>query len=159
MVGSSFTVVDRGLEAIVKELLLAGTDNSYVAVGVLQDTKHEGDGVSLVNIATWNEYGTANGHIPERSFMRGTYANGKEEIASVQRRAAKGVASGQFTIQTGLTIIGQKFQAMVRKRISSSIPPPNAPSTIAKKGSSTTLIDTGQLRQAINYEVKKRGGA
>jgi len=34
---------------------------------------------------------------------------------------------------------------------------PNAPSTIAKKGSSVPLIDTGALLNSITYEVRKKG--
>ena len=33
---------------------------------------------------------------------------------------------------------------------------PNAPSTIAKKGSSTPLIDTGALLNSITYEVRRK---
>lgn len=35
---------------------------------------------------------------------------------------------------------------------------PNSPVTIALKGSSRPLIDTGQLRRSIVYVVRKRGG-
>ena len=34
---------------------------------------------------------------------------------------------------------------------------PNAPSTIAKKGSSVPLIDTGALLNSITYEVRRKG--
>lgn len=33
---------------------------------------------------------------------------------------------------------------------------PNAPSTIARKGSSTPLIDTGALLNSITYEVRRK---
>ena len=33
---------------------------------------------------------------------------------------------------------------------------PNAPATIARKGSSTPLIDTGALLNSITYEVRKK---
>ena len=51
---------------------------------------------------------------------------------------------------------GMVRQAAVQAKFG-SIPPPNAPSTIAKKGSSATLIDSGALRQAITYVVRKKG--
>ena len=34
---------------------------------------------------------------------------------------------------------------------------PNAPSTIRRKGSSKPLIDTGRMRQAVNYVIKPKG--
>jgi hypothetical protein len=34
--------------------------------------------------------------------------------------------------------------------------PPNAPATIRAKGSSKPLIDTGEMRQSVTYQI--RGG-
>ena len=34
---------------------------------------------------------------------------------------------------------------------------PNAPSTVAKKKSSKPLIDTGRMRQSVNYIIRERG--
>ena len=34
--------------------------------------------------------------------------------------------------------------------------PENAPSTIAKKGSSNPLIDTGEMRSKVSHEVKNK---
>ncbi len=39
------------------------------------------------------------------------------------------------------------------EKINSNIPPPNAPSTIKAKGSSHTLIDTGEMRRSIDFRV------
>jgi hypothetical protein len=35
---------------------------------------------------------------------------------------------------------------------------PNAASTVKRKGSSVPLIDTGRMRQSVNYIVKEKGG-
>lgn len=34
---------------------------------------------------------------------------------------------------------------------------PNAESTIRKKGSSKPLIDTGRMRQSVNYWIRQKG--
>ena len=34
---------------------------------------------------------------------------------------------------------------------------PNAPSTIRRKGSSKPLIDTGRMRQSVDYVIKPKG--
>ena len=34
---------------------------------------------------------------------------------------------------------------------------PNAPGTIRRKGSSKPLIDTGRMRQSVNYVIRKKG--
>ena len=34
---------------------------------------------------------------------------------------------------------------------------PNAPSTVRRKGSSKPLIDTGRMRQSVDYVIKPKG--
>ena len=51
--------------------------------------------------------------------------------------------------------IGMVGASAVQKKFG-TVPPPNAPSTVKKKGSSATLIDTGALRAAITYVVRKK---
>ena len=50
--------------------------------------------------------------------------------------------------------LGEKVVADVQRKIVALKDPPNAPSTIAKKGSANPLIDTGRLRQSIDFEVR-----
>jgi hypothetical protein len=49
--------------------------------------------------------------------------------------------------------------AMKRKIVDGAgVPPPNAPSTVAKKGSSRPLVDTGRLVNAITWASIVGGG-
>jgi hypothetical protein len=53
-------------------------------------------------------------------------------------------------------MLGQWGAAAVKRTITSGqVTPPDAPGTIARKGSSTPLIDEGQLVNAITYAVEK----
>ncbi len=45
------------------------------------------------------------------------------------------------------------MQDAIKEAIDSNIPPANSPRTIALKGSSHTLIDTGTLRSSVHNEV------
>lgn len=125
-----------------------------VAVGVLAKS-----GADLVIIAAANEYGAIAGNgavIPSRPFLR--LALRSKDVAAFVRATMTTYYKGGLDLFGALTRIGLFTQGAVRKSIGSNIPPPNAPSTIAKKGSSATLIDTGRLRQSISYEiVDKRG--
>lgn len=49
--------------------------------------------------------------------------------------------------------IGMKLENSIRIKILSNIPPPNAISTIKSKGSSHTLIDTGEMLESVSHEV------
>ena len=67
------------------------------------------------------------------------------------------VIAGRMTIGKALGVIGARIQGDIQQRISSNVPPPNAPSTIAAKargsGSATTLINYGQLRGTVHFAV------
>ena len=68
------------------------------------------------------------------------------------------VIAGKRTKDEVLELLGQQCVGQIQERISEGIDPPNAPSTIRQKGSSTPLIDTGALRSAVNYRVNPGGG-
>jgi len=53
-----------------------------------------------------------------------------------------------------LTRFGLRYVGLIQQRISSGIAPPNSPVTVARKGSATPLIDTGQLRSSIRSKVE-----
>lgn len=47
-----------------------------------------------------------------------------------------------------------KMKKALEDRIDSNVPPPNAPSTVKKKGHGHTLIDTGEYRNSIEIKVE-----
>ncbi len=49
--------------------------------------------------------------------------------------------------------IGMELENRIRIKILSNVPPPNAPSTIEKKGSSHTLIDSGNMLGSVSHQV------
>jgi len=122
-----------------------------VNVGVLSSS--EGD---LAVIAATMEYGSPEKKIPARPFLRKALAN-RRLLTSVRSIAARYI-EGKTDLETALNRLGIVGVAVVQQAIASNIPPPLAPSTIAAKGSSKTLIDTGRLRQSINYEIVSGGG-
>lgn len=93
--------------------------------------------------------------IPRRSFVRDTVDMKRRQIAAIIRNLAAQVLVGKMDREKALEIVGVFVQGLIRQRISQGIPPPNAPSTIARKrGSAKPLIDTGQLRASIDHEVR-----
>jgi hypothetical protein len=63
------------------------------------------------------------------------------------------VLLGRLSEDAALGLLGTKAVGEIQKRMARGIKPDNAPSTIAAKGSSTPLIDTGRLRQSVTYAV------
>lgn len=110
--------------------------------------------ISILEVAIYNEFGLG---VPERSFLRAWFDEHRSENEDALRNAVKLYLRGQKTLVEVLDLLGLKFQGGVQKKIAQGIAPPNAPSTIKEKGSSTPLIDTGQLRQSVTFLV--RGGS
>ncbi|MBI4815183.1 MAG: hypothetical protein HY791_02920 [Deltaproteobacteria bacterium] len=143
MAKSRVVVKDKGLSEILQRM--KGASKLGITVGV------HGDG-EIATYAAANEFGTD--EIPERSFLRSTMDTRQTDIANVITKTFERVSNGTLTPRQAGAVIGAWVQAAVRKTIQSNVPPPNAPATIAKKGSSHTLIDEGRLRQGITFKVK-----
>ena len=105
-------------------------------------------------MAAANEFGTDS--IPERSFIRSTFEENKNQIAALSAAEAKAIIEGRKTVETSLLQLGLYHVGQIQAKIHSNIPPPNTQETIDRKGSSVTLINTVQLVQSIrNVEYIK----
>jgi phage gpG-like protein len=62
-----------------------------------------------------------------------------------------------MAIERALALVGQMMESDMRSAIAAGIPPPNAARTIAAKGSSKPLVDSGQLRASISSAVVLHG--
>lgn len=111
------------------------------------------NGVSVVDYAVYNEFGTS--RIPARPFMATTYDTYKDETLQLIDYLASRIFVGLVTPDYALRILGEYFQAKVQMTIRNAKEwaVPNAPSTVAQKGSSSPLIDTGRMVQSVRYEV------
>jgi len=151
-------VIDKGWDAIGNELKkLSG--GKAASVGIQGSKASESHGkYTNVEIGAVHEYGTKDGRIPERSFIRSTYA---ENEATIVKEAAKIASTRVFEGKSpiaDITMMGEDFRKKILEKIQSGIAPPLAESTIEhKKGEGTPLIDTGQLWNAISSEVVDPG--
>ena len=138
--------IDRGYSDLLQSL--RSMTNVQVVVGVRSD----GGSPDIADIAFWNEFGTDDGHVPERSFLRSTMDENRDAYARLMTAAVKKVTKGAKT-RNAYRVVGRRIVFDVQRKISHGVAPPNAPSTIAKKGSATPLLDTGALRSAVDFEV------
>jgi phage gpG-like protein len=127
--------------------------NSGVNVGVPQAAGSYEDGPHLAVIAATHEFGSASQNIPERSFLRVPLRGAKDELGQIISRQLPMVVEGQLSMVQLMNQLGARAASISQEAISAGIPPANAPATVAKKGSSTPLVDTGRLRQAITHVV------
>lgn len=94
--------------------------------------------------------------IPARPFIRGVFEKRREQINKLGMQAVVDIIDGA-TAQGALETLGHELVNLTKEYLTDLSKPANRPSTIKKKGSSNPLIDTGELRQRIEYRVEGEG--
>lgn len=128
--------------------------NKSVLVGLPAGSGTSKDGIPLAVIGAIQEYGSADGHIPERSFLRVPLRQNEDALKGMFRKLMKQVTAGEVTMYSAMDQVGARAAGLSKEAIESGIAPANAPSTIKRKGSATPLVDTGALSQAITHVVE-----
>lgn len=98
--------------------------------------------------------GTAQVNIPERSFLRSTVAENKDVAVSALARGINDALVGNGDARAPFETLGRNMAGMVQRKIQAGLSPPLSAATMARKGSSKPLIDTGSLLQSITWEVR-----
>jgi len=135
-----------------------------VRVGILQkhfDDPKEGDAkraFTLGEIAVVNEFGSSDGRVPERSYIRSTFDAEKNKWRTLTVKLKKRMISSVKTVEWILGNMGTKIVSDIQAKINAVKEPPNAPSTIAKKTRAgrvgdNPLVDYGQLKTGITYKT------
>jgi hypothetical protein len=132
-----------------------GRQRVEVTVGIHSDDADatHGEGLTVGDIGTFHEFGTQT--VPQRSFVRGWFDERQDFIATTLRTQLQQVVAGKRPLDQALERVALAFEGDVKRRITQNIPPPLKPATIARKGSSVALIDTGQLRNSLRGRVKR----
>lgn len=116
-----------------------------------KDQDKEKDPLTPAQKAIINEFGVP-GRIPARPFMRNTFRNQNNFINTLQKNISA-VVHNHMPVSKALIIVGENVRTEIIREINALSEPPNAPSTIARKGSSKPLIDTAEMRNNVNYRL------
>ncbi len=108
------------------------------------------DGKKVIDVAIKNEFGIG---VPERSFLRTGGPEFIEDSKPLIEAALQRVNAGA-KFKDEADKIGMKAVAAIQQKIVDIDTPPNSAATIAAKGSSNPLIDTGLMRQSVTFEVR-----
>lgn len=128
-----------------------------VKVGILGDKAARDEGpLNNVALGAIHEFGAPEKNIPERSFLRSTANEHRDEY--VKQLVPKNLFTRTQDFDKQLALLGEKAASDIKRKIKEGIPPPLQPATIKSKGSSKPLVDTGQLITSISYQVTKKGG-
>lgn len=125
-----------------------------IEAGFQADQTAEDGETSLAEIAYWNHFGTVDKDgqvmIPARPFMD-TLDLQQDQLFEFSGQALEALGSSREVAEA----IGSKAKSMIQDAIRNGDWAPNAPSTIKKKGSDKPLIDTGTMRQGVQYVIKE----
>lgn len=122
--------------------------NKSVTVGIHEDAgQHESDDITNASLGAIQEFGTDT--IPARPWLNPGALSGSKEYLNIIEKAA----ASDEPLDMSLNKIGVVAVGLVQKYMTELRTPPNAASTIKKKGSSNPLIDSGALRQSVTYKV------
>jgi hypothetical protein len=94
--------------------------------------------------------------IPERSFMRSTFDEQRPKLEKRMEKLFDMILHGKMVPTRALEAIGMDHGKQIQRKITTLRTPPNAPSTIRRKGSSNPLIDAGQMRAVIRHAVEMK---
>lgn len=145
-------VKDSGWLGSFKKLI--ESEIKAVTVGVHEDeTERELDPDFQTNaeIGYLHEFGLG---VPQRSFLREPFDEYRQELTEKQRLLFRSAATGRIDNSQIMPLLGETAASLLKNNIQDHIPPPLSPVTVALKNSSTPLIDSGQLINAIDYKVE-----
>lgn len=169
--GVSVAALLREASQLEASEIVAGVRSAKGAESYPQEEGVKGPPPRLIDIAVWNHFGTTkpvHRKIPPRPFItqpfdthRQRYESYLDKTASkvidqlVKNARGSGAESAQAVVDGRLNRLGLMVVGDIQQDIADRKFTPNAPSTIKKKGSSTPLVDNGQLRRSIDYELRK----
>lgn len=113
-----------------------------------------GTSSDIVDKAIWNHYGTSRG-IPSRPFLLNAMRRHRRKYLQIMKEQGARILRGETTLDAVMAKLGVLAQGDVQGEIDATLTPPNAPSTIAAKGSSHPLIETGEMRAGVTWKVER----
>lgn len=122
-----------------------------VRVGFFPDSRYDG-AKSVAQVARYNEFGLG---VPARPFMRPAVHTRKQELTDLLHRTYRqALRDNQDTLGT-LEKFGEFVKGLIQEQIVNTTTPPNAPSTIKKKGVNAPLRDTLIMLHSVRFQAEE----
>jgi len=140
--------IKREIQRLINEII---TDE-IVTVGIHESDaeRNEPGEPNNAEIGAAHEFGAPG--IPMRPWLvPGVESGNREYIDAVRHEIESGKQPREALPVVGVIAVSSVQQYMTALRT-----PPNSPETIARKGSSNPLIDTGELKSSVTFEISDR---
>lgn len=149
-------VIDKGYKKAISDLKKMYKGKQVVAgiYGENASKQVEGTDFDMVSLATVHEYGSENGHIPERSHLRSTAdVLVQKRLPEALQNAVAAVIDKRLTPQQALDQIALLFKSTIQTRIKTRQIKQDLK---GKRAGQTALIDTGRYVNSIDAEVREK---
>ena len=100
----------------------------------------------VAQVAYDNNYGNG---VPARPFFTNVVDGDKDYFNVFEEYIKDG-----YPVPQALAFMGTDIQQDIQQEIINLREPPNSPATIARKGSSNPLVDTGHMGDSVTYVVE-----
>lgn len=147
------------MQQVIKNISNLG--NMRILAGWVRPGQKHGDTkLTMAQLACVMEYGAKVGkktYIPPRPMLRLTGRLKSKNWVQQAGKLAKSVLDGKAKGNTAQYALGALIADDIKGVMNtSSLFAENRPSTVRKKGKNTPLIDTGELRDAVDFVVNPR---
>lgn len=156
MIITSTTTRDNGLLDRIRSVARRYT--AKIEVGYFGNAMHKPSITSgksrplvLKDLAAIHELGLG---VPKRAFIEPSLKKNRKKYLVYAGKQITPIIRGRKSLNASWQGLGVMAVADIQQYMVTASFTPLASSTIARKGSSKPLIDTGQLRQSITYRVK-----
>ena len=140
----------KKLEAELMRLAQMVSKPATLRVGFLENATYP-DGKQVAMIAAIQEFGAPSVGIPPRPFFRNMIAAKSREWGPALAGLLK---ANSLDAPKALEQLGAGIGGQLRQSIRDTNSPPLAVSTVARKGFSKPLVQTGHMLNSIDHEVK-----
>ena len=141
--------IDLNAKKIIQELqgnIKGLASKATLNVGFFESSRYTA-GTYVAQVARIQEYGSIK--IPPRPFFRNAIDNNMQKWLDFLGRDLVNTNNAELSYNR----LGEMARGDIVESITQLDTPPNTPKTIARKGSSNPLIDTGFLRANVTFKV------
>lgn len=156
---TGLTVLADNTHKLAEGLALLANLRVMVGIPEGKDRKEE-DSISNASLLYIHENGAPEVGIPARPTLRPGILNAQVEINRRLKMAGAAALAGKpASVRAQFNAAGQVGASAVKAMINSNVGPPLSPRTLAgrkRRGvkRTNTLVDTGQMRNAVTYVVR-----
>ncbi len=150
--------VDKGYKNFLKHMEKMAQTRQGVAIGIIGDEAaavSSDRGINNATLGAIHEFGSADGHVPERSFLRATVDANDKKYTEFAARVAVTDALANIPLNVTLGKVGELALRDVTAKFRAGIEPALSPVTQEiRHGNAKPLWNTGQLLRSITWGIR-----